>query len=251
MNIKAIKTHKITEKDTDIFSVIDKYVLTLEENSVLVVTSKIISICEGRIQKINHETEREDKAQLVKEESERYLDASENKYGFYLTITHNLLIPTAGIDESNGNGYYILWPKDAQTTANRIREHLSQKFNLKNIGVLITDSKTTPLRWGTTGAAIAHSGFAALNNYMGVSDLFGREMRVTQSNVMDGLAAAAVSVMGEGQEQTPLALITDVDYVAFQDRNPTEEEIKQLHIDIEDDLYAPLIKNATWHKGDA
>ena len=249
MNIKAINTHKITKQDIDILKIIDTYVLELKENSVLVVTSKIVSICEGRIQKINHLTEEEDKAKLVKEESEYYLDASENKYGFYLTITQNLLIPTAGIDESNGNGYYIIWPKNAQATCNTIREHLSQKFNLKHVGVIITDSKTTPLRWGTTGTAIAHSGFSALNNYMGKPDLFGREMRVTQSNVMDGLAAAAVSVMGEGQEQTPLATITNIDYVNFQERNPTTEEIEQLHINIEDDLYAPLLKNANWKKG--
>lgn len=249
MVITPIKTHRITEKDTNIFNVIDTYINTLEENTILVVTSKIVSICEGRIQKINPETEHMDKENLVKEESEMYLDKSENQYGFYLTITQNLLIPTAGIDESNGNGFFILWPKDPYGTANKIREHLSEKFGVNNIGVIITDSKTTPLRWGTTGVSIAHSGFNALNNYMGKPDLFDRTMRVTKSNVADGLAAGCVAVMGEGQEQTPLAVISELTNVEFTNRNTSDEEIKQLRISLDDDVYSPILKRAPWQKG--
>jgi putative folate metabolism gamma-glutamate ligase len=249
MNITPIKTHKITDVDKDILAVIDKYVLNLEENSILVVTSKIVAICEGRIQKINKETETYDKEKLVKQESEYFIDKNENQYGFYLTITQNLLIPTAGIDESNGNGYYILWPEKPYDTANKIREHLVEKFKVANIGVIITDSKTTPLRWGTTGVSIAHSGFMALNNYMGKPDLFEREMRVTKANVVDGLAAAAVVVMGEGQEQTPLAVISEISNVEFTNKNINEEEIKNLKIPLEDDVYAPILKRAPWNKG--
>lgn len=249
MQVTAVKTHKITDKDKDLLTVIDKYVEKLEENSILVVTSKIVSICEGKMQKINPETMEDDKERLVKAESDYYLDKKENRYGFYLTITQNLLIPTAGIDESNGNGYYILWPENPQATANNIREHLSAKFNLLNFGVIITDSKTTPLRWGTTGAAIAHSGFNALNNYMGKPDLFGREMRVTKSNIMDGLAAAAVVAMGEGREQTPLAIVSGLTNIEFQKRNPTDEELNQLEISLNDDVYSSILKRAPWQKG--
>ena len=249
MQITTIKTHKITDVDKNILAVIDKYVLVLKENSILVVTSKIVSICEGRVQKINYKTQELDKEKLVKRESEYYIDKSENQYGFYLTITQNLLIPTAGIDESNGNGYYILWPKNPQATANAIREHLVVKFDLQNLGVIITDSKTTPLRWGTTGVALSHSGFNALNNYMGKSDLFGREMRVTKAHVADGLAAGAVAIMGEGQESMPLALITDISNIEFQKRNPTVEELSDMHISLETDVYAPILKNAPWKLG--
>lgn len=222
----------------------------MEENSILVVTSKIVSICEGRIQKINHETESEDKEKLVKKESEMFIDKNENQYGFYLTITHNLLIPTAGIDESNGNGYYILWPENPYASANEIRKHLTEKFGVQNIGVIITDSKTTPLRWGTTGVSVAHSGFSALNDYMGKPDLFERTMRVTKANIADGLAAAAVVNMGEGQEQTPLAMISDLANVEFTNRDASEEEIQQLKISIDDDVYAPILKRAPWQKGE-
>ena len=249
MNITSIKTHKLTSDDIDILVLIDKYVLSLKENSILVVTSKIVSICEGRIQKINKETETEDKEKLVKQESDYFIDKNENQYGFYLTITQNLLIPTAGIDESNGNGYYILWPENPYDTANKIREHLVSKFGVSNIGVIITDSKTTPLRWGTTGVSIAHSGFNALNNYIGKPDLFGREMRVTKANVADGLAAAAVVAMGEGQEQTPLAVISEISNIEFTNRNTKDGEIKNLKISLDEDVYAPILKRAPWIPG--
>ena len=55
--------------------------------------------------------------------------------------------------------------------------------------------------------------------------------------------------MGEGSEQTPLAVISDIPFVHFQDRNPTEEELAELKISIEDDVYAPLLKAANWKKG--
>lgn len=244
MKVTAIKTHKITKDDKDVFAVLDKYLISILDGSVVVVTSKILSIIEGRIVKMGEVA----KDELVKQEAEMYLPPTESKYHFSLTIKNSLLIPSAGIDESNGNGYYVLWPKDPQKWANDIRDYLVKKFNLKNVGVIVTDSKTTPLRWGVTGAAIACSGFIPLNSTIGTPDIFGRVMQATQVNVMDGLAASAVVVMGESSEQTPLAVIEDIPFVQFVNRNPTEEELNTLKIAIDDDLYAPLLKNVSWKK---
>lgn len=245
MRIITIKTHKVTGADKSILEIFDKYLKEFKENSILVVTSKIVSITEGRIVPV----EGSNKDELVEQESEYFLPKEENKYGFHLTITQNLLIPAAGIDESNGNGYYILWPENPYESANKIREYLVNRFNVKHAGVIITDSKTTPLRWGTTGVAIAYSGFKPLKNYIGKKDLFDREMRVTTSNIMDGLAAGAVSIMGEGQEQTPLAVITEIPNVEFVDRNPTSEEINNLKIDLDTDVYSSILSRAPWKKG--
>ncbi len=55
--------------------------------------------------------------------------------------------------------------------------------------------------------------------------------------------------MGEGNEQTPLAVIKNIPFVQFQDRNPTEEELDELKISLDDDLYAPLLKAVKWKKG--
>jgi len=71
-------------------------------------------------------------------------------------------------------------------------------------------------------------------------------MRVTRANIMDGLAASAVLVMGEGSEQTPMALIQDLPSIQFQSRNPTQDELDELQIAMEDDLYAPLLTSVDW-----
>jgi F420-0:gamma-glutamyl ligase len=97
--------------------------------------------------------------------------------------------------------------------------------------------------------SIAHSGFAALNNYIGKPDIFGRIMQMTKANVADALAESAVAVMGEGSEQTPLALIEDLPFVRFQKRNPTPNELNALSISMDNDLYAPLLTRGPWKKG--
>ncbi len=245
MKLTSIKTHKITVEDKNIFQILDTYIPSLEEGSVVAITSKIVSICEGSVVKIG----KIDKKELVKKQSDFYLSEEESKYGFVLTVKDSSLSASAGIDESNGNGYFVLWPKDPQKSANGIRDYLRKKFSLKQIGVVITDSKTTPLRWGVTGFTIAHSGFAALNDYIGKPDIFGRVLHATKVNIMDGLGASAVLVMGEGNEQTPICIIEDIPNIEFKDHNPTPDELESLKIDLEDDLYAPILKNTSWEKG--
>jgi len=142
-----------------------------------------------------------------------------------------------------------LWPEDAQKTANQIREHLVKKFKVKKVGVVITDSTSTPLRLGTTGIALGFSGFEPLNDYNGTKDLFGRPFEVSWANVAGGLAAAAVLAMGEGTEQTPMALIKDVPFVKFKTTNPTKEELAGFNIPINDDLFAPFLNKVKWLHG--
>lgn len=245
MIVTPLKTHKILPFKESLREILDRYVATLPEKAILVITSKIVAICEGRVIKIGAAA----KQDLIKQEAELYLPPETNRYHMNLTIKKNVLAVNAGIDESNGNGYYLLWPNDPQKSANKVRAYLAKRFGRQNLGVIMTDSKTTPLRWGVTGIAIAHSGFQALNNYIGQPDIFGRQLKVTKVNVMDGLAAAAVLAMGEGNEQTPLAIIEDLPFVDFIGRDPTEQELKDLHISIDEDIYGAVLKSAPWQKG--
>ncbi len=242
MNIQPYKTNKIVAGN-DLYQVLDASLPKLTEKSVVAVTSKIVGICEGRLVKAGT---LEDKFKLAETEADYYLPPGENQYGIMLSINHNLLVASAGIDASNSDGYFSLWPKDPQKSVNQIREYLTKKHQLKHVGVILTDSKLSPLRWGVTGYAITHSGFKALNSYIGTEDLFGREMHMEQTNVIDSLASASVVVMGEGSEQTPLAVITDVPFIEFQDRNPTEKELDALKINIKDDVYASMLSAVPW-----
>lgn len=245
MKIVPVSTHPITAKDNDILKIIEKYIKKIKENSILVITSKIISISEGNI----ISKENIDKEELIKKESEYYIPSSTSKYKITLTIKNGILVSSAGIDESNGNGSYILWPKDPQKTANLIRKFLKQKFKVKKVGVIIIDSRSTPFRRGAIGLGLAISGFVPLNNYINKQDIFGKILKVTKSSVIDNLASAAVLVMGEGKESTPLALASEIQLVKFVERNPTNVELKELKINLEDDLFSALFRKDLWKKG--
>jgi putative folate metabolism gamma-glutamate ligase len=245
MNIRAIKTEKVTPGSIKLFELLDKYVAEFSEGSILAVTSKIVAICEGRVVPV----EGSDKDELIKKEADFYIPKEENRYNLYLTIKNSLLAISAGIDESNAAGFYVFWPKDPQKTANEIREYLTERFKLKKVGVIITDSRTTPLRWGVTVIGIGYSGFHPLKDYVGTPDLFGRAFRFEKLSILDSLSTAAGVVMGEGNEQTPLSIITDIPFVEFQERNPTQKELDELKISIEDDVYGSILKRAPWRKG--
>ncbi len=248
MEITAYKTRQVTAGDS-LHSILDSAIPSLANRDIIVITSKIVSICQGRIKKATNE---DDKFALVRDEAQYYIENdATRKYHMALTVTDNILIPNSGIDESNGNAQYILWPEDPMGSAKDAWMYLKEKYQLETLGVIITDSHTTPLRWGTTGIGIAWSGFDALNTYIGKPDIFGRPLEVTKANVLDGLSAAAVVVMGEGNEQTPLAIIRNTPFVVFQNRPPTKKETESLIITLDDDLYSPILTSAPWKKGNA
>lgn len=247
MHVQSIQTRRVTIEDHSLFAILDEALPALAEGDILAVASKIVAICEGRTLPLAGT----DKAALIEAESTWFLPEAVSRYHVHLTIKANALMPYAGVDESNSNGRYVLWPAHPQQSANAIRAYLSARFGLRHVGVVITDSRPLPLRWGVTGFCVAHSGFQALYDYRGQHDLFGRPLQMTQTNVADALAAAAVLVMGEGAEQTPLARIADAPFVTFQDRDPTPEELAALAIALEDDLYAPLLTSVAWQRGRA
>jgi F420-0:gamma-glutamyl ligase len=247
MNVRALKTDVILPGGPDLFSVLDSVITELNEGSIVAITSKIVSICEGRVVPFDAA----DKEQLIIDESDLYLPKTLSRYGHHFSVVDHTLISSAGIDESNGASNYILWPKDSQATANAVRAYLVNRFGLTNVGVIITDSTCQPLRRGTTGICMAHSGFAALHDYIGQPDLFDKPFRVSMASISGGLAAAAVLAMGEGTEQTPLAIVSEVDFVQFQPRDPNAEELALLHIPIEEDLFGPFLDNDSidWQAG--
>lgn len=244
MQITAIKTPIVRVGDTveNILSAVTH----ITDQSIVVVTSKIVSICQRRVESTNGAN----KNALIREEAEYYLDSALNaRYHVTLTIKDNIIIANSGIDESNGDGTYVLWPKDSFGVAAGIWTYLRKKHNLKHLGVLVTDTRTTPMRWGTIGVALSWCGFEPLKNYIGQPDIFGHKLRMTKASVIDGLAATADLVMGQGNEQTPLAVIEDVPFVEFTDQPPSARDIDAMKIDIQDDLYAPILTSVRWKKG--
>ncbi len=239
MKVTALKTHRVVCNES-LHTLLGSYVPALLENTILVITSKIVSLCQGRV--VPKQADPGFKEALIRQEADSVLDTLENPYGLYLTLKNNILIPSAGIDESNADNVYILYPEAIQKVAASAWQYLREKHAIKNLGIIISDSHTTPLRRGVTGIALGWCGFEPLYSYVGKPDIYGNPLRVTQINLLDALASAAVLMMGEGDEQSPLALISDAPKISFLDREPTVEEEASISIPIEEDLYGPLLK---------
>lgn len=240
MKIEAIKTDRV-EQPQDLNNFISPFLPQLEEKSIVVVTSKIVSLCEGRTISKNSVK----KQDLIAQEAEKIIpNEAAHDTNIVLTYTQGLLIPSAGIDESNGNDTFILYPQDPFNSAFKLWQFLRKKHQLTHLGVIISDSHTTPLRKGVTGIALAWWGFNPTKSYVGSPDLFGHPLRVTHVNVADALAIAAVFTMGEGNECTPISIIQDVPHVTFNTQAHNRSEIA---IDPNEDLYRPLLKPLLEH----
>lgn len=236
MQIRTIKTDRITQPQ-NLNHLVDKALPILSEGSIVVITSKVVSLCEGRTVNTSDITKKE----LIYREADQVIPSEGNDERIILTYKNHILIPSAGIDESNSNGRYILYPKDPFLSAKSLYNYLKQQRNLKHLGIVITDSHTTPLRRGVTGIALAWWGFQPCKSLVGTPDLFGHPLQVTNINVADALAVSAVFNMGESSECTPLAIITDAPHIEF-DNGTEDHNMDEIAIDPKIDLYQPLLK---------
>lgn len=235
MEFIKVKTRKLNPPKDSLYAVFDQHLPKLKDGDILFITSKVLGIHQGRTVKI----EGADKKKLIYSEADSLVLGPKYKDNrFYLTIKDYTLIPSAGIDESNGNGYYILWPKNTQKLLKEIWAYLRKKYKIKNLGVVATDSHAIPLRWGTQGISVGFYGFKPLQDYRGRKDIFGRKLKFTQSNIVDSLSATAVLLMGEGNEKTPLLILRDAKFIKFTNT----DNYKKLVINPKHDIYAPLLK---------
>lgn len=231
MQVKVIKT-TIFNAHEDLLIFITKHIKSLKENDVLAVTSKIIALSNGNT--------------ITREAGDRYLTTvsmqTVNTPWAVLTLTNEGWCINAGIDASNAQDGLITLPERPFEYAHALLKKLKRHYGLKNFGLIITDTRSVPLRVGTIGRTIGCAGFHPFKNYIGKKDLFGRRSRVTVSNIADALAASAVLVMGEGSEQTPLAVIQNAPVTFTQSKLKNEET--HLFLLPEEDIFTYLHKNA-------
>ena len=245
LTVTPIKTPVLHIGD-DLLQIISNQIDSLPENSVLVVTSKVVSLWEKRVAKKITGT-RKEKHELVKKEADKYLSSSTSRYNFMIAIRHQRLLVNAGLDESNvQSGYYVLLPKDPYKSAKEIWQFCRKQYGVKNLGVVISDSHSTPLKWGVFGTALGHCGFKSLVSKIGKKDLFNRPFQMATINLSESIAQAGVFMMGETDESTPLAIVEGVPDIKFQDRSSTKQEIDELAIEFKDDMYYPLLGAVEW-----
>ena len=246
MNCIPIQIRKIVPpKDDFISALFTSKKFKPKTGDVIAISSKVLAIDEGECVVAG---ERKDKEALAKKIAEKYVEL---EYGrgrrAVFTITKGVLIRTAGIDESNGNGYYILWPKDPKKTAQKIKRVIEKKHGVKLAGVIVTDSYSTILRRGANGFALSWTGIHPTKDYRGKSDVFGRKLKVTLSNVVDALASAAVFVMGEAGESTPVVIIRGLKNIEKEHR--VKKELDRFTVHMEDDIFSTFLLSQKWKNG--
>lgn len=171
----------------------------LRDGDVLAVTQKIVSKAEGRLVDAS-----EGKEAWVERESTRVVA---RRGELVIAETHHgLVCANAGIDASNiPDGFLALLPVDPDASADRIREGVASRTGAA-IGVVITDTFGRPWRLGVVEVAIGCSGFPALLDLRGSTDLHGRVLETTVLALADEVASAAGLVMGK-REGVPAALV--------------------------------------------
>jgi coenzyme F420-0:L-glutamate ligase/coenzyme F420-1:gamma-L-glutamate ligase len=169
----------------------------LQDDDVVVVTSKVVSKCEGRIVAAPADPDERDalRRKLIDAEAVRVLA----RKGRTL-ITENaigLVQAAAGVDGSNiGSTELALLPEDPDASAAALRARLRELLGVA-VGVVITDTMGRAWRNGQTDFAIGAAGLAVLHGYAGAQDRHGNELIVTEIAVADEIAAAADLVKGK------------------------------------------------------
>ncbi|ORV98827.1 coenzyme F420-0:L-glutamate ligase [Mycobacterium kyorinense] len=169
----------------------------LRDGDVVVVTSKVVSKCEGRLVPAPDDPEARDalRRKLVDTEAVRVLARkgrtliTENRLG--------LVQAAAGVDGSNvGVTELALLPQDPDASAAALRAALRERLGV-TVAVVITDTMGRAWRNGQTDVAVGSAGLEVLHGYAGAVDAHGNELIVTEIAVADEIAAAADLVKGK------------------------------------------------------
>ena len=184
----------------------------LRDGDVVVVTSKVMSKCEGRLVPAPEDPDARDalRRKLIDAEAVRVLARkgrtliTENSYG--------LVQAAAGVDGSNiGTSELALLPVDPDASAALLRDGLHERLGV-TVAVVVTDTMGRAWRNGQTDVAIGAAGLQVLHGYAGSVDTHGNELLVTEIAVADEVAGAADLVKGK-LTAIPIAVVRGLDVV--------------------------------------
>jgi len=223
MQLFGIHTRLIEPKDNLVDIILDglrRQKIPMNDRDVLVIASKVVAIVQGRLVRLSS-IEPSERARKIAERCnlepsfvEVVLREAEEVYGgvsrALFTLKNNVLIANAGVDHKNApRGHAILWPEKPNESAEKIRNEILERTG-KRVGVLIIDSRVTPLRMGTTGVAIGMAGFNPIRDCISDKDLYGNPLLITRHALADDVASAAHLIMGEANGLIPAVLIRNV-----------------------------------------
>ena len=169
----------------------------LRDGDVLVVTSKVLSKCEGRLVPAPEDPEERDtlRRKLVDAEAVRVLARkgrtliTENELGWCRP-------PPASTDPTSTRTNWRCCPSIPTAARRHCAPGCASSLGV-TVGVVITDTMGRAWRNGQTDAAIGAAGVQVLHGYAGAVDRHGNELLVTEVAVADEIAAAADLVKGK------------------------------------------------------
>lgn len=197
----------------------------LEEDDIVVVTSKILSKAEDRyvsIDSIVPGIRAEEIAKITLKDARIVQVILQESVDVVRTAPHVLVTEhrlgfvsaNAGVDQSNigrNDNWVLLLPENPDASAQQIREDIKQNFGV-GVAVVVSDTHGRAFRLGNVGVAIGVAGLSALSDLRGSYDLFGREMLVSQMGFADLVASAAHLLSGEGDEAFPVIVVRGVKF---------------------------------------
>lgn len=206
-----------------IVAAVDEEGKQLRDGQLLVIAHKAVSKSEGAIVSLRDVEageraeqlaaqaaaghERDARAiQVVLDESEQIVRAER---GVLIARTrHGFVCANAGVDASNSADpeTLIVLPRDPDGSARRIRARLRELCGA-SLGVLITDSFGRAWRHGQVDVTIGLAGMLALDDWRGLTDSSGLQLRATWLAVAD--AAAALGELARAKDSSEPVVIVD------------------------------------------
>ena len=173
----------------------------VEDGDVVVVTQKIVSKAEGRLERV---VDDDDRLRLIERESVRILRRRDEL--LIAETAHGFVCANAGVDVSNvDEGMAALLPVDADRSARHIRDAIQARTG-RRVAVVVSDTFGRTWRRGLVDVALGCAGIAAVVDLRGSTDTRGRTLQATEVAVVDEVAAAAELVMGK-DSSCPVAIV--------------------------------------------
>jgi coenzyme F420-0:L-glutamate ligase / coenzyme F420-1:gamma-L-glutamate ligase len=195
----------------------------LRDGQLLLIAHKAVSKSEGAVVSLTEVTPSEQAVELAAQAAlagqqrdaraiQVVLDESEQivraERGVLIARTHHgFVCANAGVDASNSADpeTLIVLPRDPDGSARRIRARL-RELSGAQVGVLITDSFGRAWRHGQVDVTIGLAGMQPLEDWRGLTDASGLELRATWLAVAD--AAAALGELARAKNsREPVAIL--------------------------------------------
>lgn len=198
--------------------------LSFQDNDIVCVASKAVSIAEGRRVRLDSveasEVAKSIQAQVPRKDArtiQLIIDATGAPDGSRVEVAENyiagwlpngLRLTSAGVDK-NGTEEVILLPVDADASAKQIGKKILSATNV-NVGVIITDSDGRVDKKGATQLAIGVYGVSPLR-ITEYTDETGSTKR-NEETVCDMFAASAALIMGQRGTNKPAVVIRGYEF---------------------------------------